>query len=192
MDSPKKRSRQERSAGSAADSRLSRRARQGRRQGESRTSAKRGERVIASRRSVARAPDVRNGALRALVKIDLVELLNTTNLDSAQDSRRTCPHVRKSILNYGFPDYPWRTTEEHGDRRHLQRNGGRGRAISNRGSRAVPIKARREASPDGDNMRLRFHRQSRTADAARRTSRWNSSPRSRRAPARSRSIGCRR
>ena len=45
----------------------------------------RGERVIASRRSVSRAP-ITEGALRALVNSDLVELLNTTNLDSAESS----------------------------------------------------------------------------------------------------------
>ena len=69
-----------------------------------------GERIIATRRLAARAP-VSEKELRDIVKVDLVSLLNTTNLESACDLENA-PHVRKSILNYGFPDLSWRTLDE--------------------------------------------------------------------------------
>ena len=72
----------------------------------------RGERVIASRRVTTRAP-ISERELRKLVNSDLVALLNTTNLDSAEDLS-TAPEVRKSVLNFGFPDLSWRTIDENG------------------------------------------------------------------------------
>jgi type VI secretion system protein ImpF len=71
-----------------------------------------GERVIASRRAIARAP-ISERELRKLVNSDLVALLNTTNLDSAEDLG-TAPEVRKSVLNFGFPDLGRRTIDEQG------------------------------------------------------------------------------
>ena len=71
-----------------------------------------GERVIASRRVTARAP-ISERELRKLVNSDLVALLNTTNLDSAEDLS-TAPEVRKSVLNFGFPDLARRTIDEQG------------------------------------------------------------------------------
>jgi type VI secretion system protein ImpF len=70
-----------------------------------------GERVIASRRTTARAP-ISENELRDMVRTDLASLLNTTHLESAEDLS-TVPHVRKSILNYGFPDLASRTVEEN-------------------------------------------------------------------------------
>jgi type VI secretion system protein ImpF len=71
-----------------------------------------GERVIASRRVTARSP-ISEGELRKLVNSDLVALLNTTNLDSAEDLS-TAPEVRRSVLNFGFPELARRTIDEQG------------------------------------------------------------------------------
>ncbi|HYA73158.1 MAG TPA: type VI secretion system baseplate subunit TssE [Roseiarcus sp.] len=70
-----------------------------------------GERVIAARRATMRSPISESG-LRREVMTDLLSLLNTTNLDAAQDLS-TLPAVRSSILNYGFPDLSWRTIDEN-------------------------------------------------------------------------------
>ena len=69
-----------------------------------------GERVIASRRTVARE-SISEPELRDMVRADLTALLNTTRLESAEDLSAV-PHVRKSILNFGFPDLASRTVEE--------------------------------------------------------------------------------
>ena len=69
-----------------------------------------GERVIASRRAIARAP-IAESELRKLVNFDLLSLMNTTNLDSAEDLS-TAPQVRKSVLNYGFPDLASRSIDQ--------------------------------------------------------------------------------
>src|SRR5208337_3872278 len=61
-----------------------------------------GERVLAPRRVTTRAP-IRETELRRLVGSDISALLNTVNLESAEDLS-TAPEVRKSILNFGFPD----------------------------------------------------------------------------------------
>jgi type VI secretion system protein ImpF len=70
-----------------------------------------GDRVIATRRLTARSLISESG-LRREVMIDLVGLLNTTNLGAAEDLSST-PAVRSSILNYGFPDLSWRSIDEH-------------------------------------------------------------------------------
>jgi type VI secretion system protein ImpF len=70
-----------------------------------------GERVIAPRRITTRSPISESG-LRREVMTDLLSLLNTTNLDAAQDLS-SAPAVRSSILNYGFPDLSWRTIDEN-------------------------------------------------------------------------------
>ena len=69
-----------------------------------------GERVIAARRVSARTP-ISESELRKLVNTDLLALLNTTNLDSAEDLS-DAPEVRKSILNFGFPDLASRSIDE--------------------------------------------------------------------------------
>jgi type VI secretion system protein ImpF len=73
-----------------------------------------GDRVIAARRVTTRGPISESG-LRREVMIDLINLLNSTNLDAAEDLSAT-PAVMKSILNYGFPDLASRTLDENGVR----------------------------------------------------------------------------
>ena len=70
-----------------------------------------GQRVIASRRSPSRAPISESG-LRREVNADLVDLLNTVNLDSALDLEEA-PEVARSVLNFGLPDLSTRTIDEH-------------------------------------------------------------------------------
>lgn len=70
-----------------------------------------GERVIAPRRATKRSPISESG-LRREVMTDLLGLLNTTNLDAAEDLS-ALPAVRSSILNFGFPDLSWRTIDEN-------------------------------------------------------------------------------
>jgi len=69
-----------------------------------------GERVIASRRTAARA-SVTEPTLRREVARDLDALMNTIALESTQDLRST-EHVRRSILNFGFPDISHRSIDE--------------------------------------------------------------------------------
>jgi type VI secretion system protein ImpF len=73
-----------------------------------------GDRVIAARRVTTRGPISESG-LRREVMTDLVSLLNSTNLNSAEDLSST-PAVKQSILNYGFPDLSIRTLDENGVR----------------------------------------------------------------------------
>lgn len=73
---------------------------------------KSGERVIAARRPQSRAP-ITEAALRREVAADLVNLLNTTNLNSA-DELGPNSAVASSILNFGFPDLSWRTLQDNG------------------------------------------------------------------------------
>ena len=70
-----------------------------------------GERVIAARRASVRMP-ISDSGLRREVANDLVGLFNTTNLESAEDLSEA-PEVRRSILNFGFPDLAWRTIDEN-------------------------------------------------------------------------------
>jgi type VI secretion system protein ImpF len=69
-----------------------------------------GERVIAARRSVGRAP-ITESLLRQEVAHDLEALMNTTALESAQDLTEF-EYVRKSILNFGLPDIAHRDINE--------------------------------------------------------------------------------
>jgi len=70
-----------------------------------------GERVLASRRAKPRAI-INEPMLRRDVSCDLENLVNaialesTLNLDDAE-------HVRKSILNYGIPDFVHRSIDEY-------------------------------------------------------------------------------
>jgi type VI secretion system protein ImpF len=70
-----------------------------------------GQRVIAARRAPSRAP-ISEPGLRREVNSDLVDLLNTTNLDSAI-GLDDAPEVARSVLNFGFPDLSTRTIDEH-------------------------------------------------------------------------------
>jgi type VI secretion system protein ImpF len=69
-----------------------------------------GDRVIASRRALSRAPISESG-LRREVNSDLVDLLNTINLDAAI-GLEDAPEVARSVLNFGFPDLSTRTIDE--------------------------------------------------------------------------------
>jgi type VI secretion system protein ImpF len=112
-----------------------------------------GERVIASRRAAARAP-ISERELRKLVNSDLVALLNTTNLDSAEDLT-TAPEVRRSVLNFGFPDLARRSIDEQGVfdiAREIET------ALSDFEPRLAreSIKVRRDNSVMPDELRIRF------------------------------------
>src|SRR3954467_13014134 len=69
-----------------------------------------GERVIASRRTAARVA-ITEPTLRREVARDLDALMNTIAMESTQDLH-AFGYVRKSILNYGFPDIAHRTIDE--------------------------------------------------------------------------------
>jgi type VI secretion system protein ImpF len=70
-----------------------------------------GERVVAGRRAASRAA-ITESKLRHDIAIDLEALVNTINLDSSADLSRY-EHVRRSILNHGFPDIQNRSIDEH-------------------------------------------------------------------------------
>jgi type VI secretion system protein ImpF len=70
-----------------------------------------GERIIASRRSSSRAA-LTEPALRREVARDLEALMNTIAMGSSQPLD-DLSHVRRSILNYGFPDITHRTIDEN-------------------------------------------------------------------------------
>jgi type VI secretion system protein ImpF len=113
----------------------------------------RGERVIAPRRVTARGP-ITERELRKLVDADLAALLNTTNLDSAEDLAGV-PEVRKSVLNFGFPELAWRTIDEQGVfdiAREIET------ALANFEPRLMrdSIKAHRDTSVEPEQLRVRF------------------------------------
>jgi len=68
-----------------------------------------GERIVAGRRSAARS--ITEAAMRSDVARDLETLLNTVNLGSAI-SLQGFDYVRRSILNFGFPDLAHRSIDE--------------------------------------------------------------------------------
>ena len=69
-----------------------------------------GDRIIASRRSTARGA-ITEPLLRREVATDLAALMNTTALESAIDLDAH-GYVRKSVLNFGFPDLVHRSIDE--------------------------------------------------------------------------------
>jgi len=112
-----------------------------------------GDRVIATRRVTTRAA-ISDSVLRREVTHDILDLFNTTNLAAAEDLSTT-PEVRRSILNYGFPDLSWRTIDENGlieIARELEISLCDFEPRLARGS----IKAVRDLSVDSDELRLRF------------------------------------
>ncbi len=112
-----------------------------------------GERVIAARRSTYRVPISETG-LRREVASDLIDLLNTTNLGSAEDLSGS-PEVARSILNYGIPDLAWRTIDEH---RLIEIAREIETALSDFEPRLArrSIRARRDDSASTDDLKLRF------------------------------------
>lgn len=69
-----------------------------------------GERIIANRRTTARVA-ITEPTLRREVARDLDSLMNTIALESTQDLRAS-EYVRRSILNFGFPDIAHRSIDE--------------------------------------------------------------------------------
>ncbi len=69
-----------------------------------------GERVIATRRTAARVA-ITEPMLRREVARDLNALMNTIAMESTQNLQ-SFEHVRKSILNFGFPDIAHRSIDE--------------------------------------------------------------------------------
>ena len=112
-----------------------------------------GERVIAPRRVTTRAP-ITETELRRLVGSDISALLNTVNLDSAEDLANA-PEVRKSILNFGFPDLARISIDENkvlGVAKELET------ALRDFEPRLAPesIKVRRDDTVRADELRVRF------------------------------------
>jgi type VI secretion system protein ImpF len=112
-----------------------------------------GERVIATRRVSARTP-IAESELRKLVSSDLLALLNTTNLASAQDLS-DAPEVRRSILNFGFPDLASRSIDERAVS-DISRQIEAALATYEPRLARNSIKARRDDSVAADDMRVRF------------------------------------
>lgn len=112
-----------------------------------------GERVIASRRTSSRTP-ISESELRRLVNSDLVALLNTTNLGAAEDLS-DAPEVRRSILNFGFPDLTRRSIDEADVDSIAHEIETALRAFE---PRLAPgsIKARRDSSVTADSLHVRF------------------------------------
>jgi len=112
-----------------------------------------GERVLAPRRVTTRAP-ISETELRRLVGSDISALLNTVNLDSAEDLTNA-PEVRKSILNFGFPDLARISIDENrvfGIAKQLET------ALHDFEPRLAPesIKVRRDETVSADELRMRF------------------------------------
>ena len=112
-----------------------------------------GERVLAARRVTSRAP-ITEGELRRLVGSDIGALLNTVNLDSVEDLSNA-PEVRKSILNFGFPDLARISIDENdvfGLTKQLET------ALRAFEPRLAPesIKARRDETVSPEELRVRF------------------------------------
>jgi type VI secretion system protein ImpF len=112
-----------------------------------------GERVIATRRVSVRMP-ISENELRKLVNSDLLALLNTTNLDSAQDLS-DAPEVRNSILNFGFPDLASRSIDERAVSDIARQIEAALVTFEPRLAKSA-IKARRDDSATADELRVRF------------------------------------
>ncbi len=70
-----------------------------------------GERIIASRRT-SRRTAITEPVLRREVARDLESLMNTIAMESTQPLEEF-EHVRRSIVNFGFPDIAHRTIDEN-------------------------------------------------------------------------------
>ena len=112
-----------------------------------------GERVLAPRRVTTRAP-INETELRRLVGSDISALLNTVNLDSVEDLANA-PEVRKSILNFGFPDLASISIDENkvlGVAKQLET------ALRDFEPRLAPqsIKVRRDETVSAEELGVRF------------------------------------
>ena len=112
-----------------------------------------GERVLATRRVTTRAP-ITEGELRKLVSSDISALMNTVNLELAEDLSDV-PEVRRSILNFGLRDLARLSLDEdavHGVAKELEV------ALRDFEPRLAPktIKVRRDDKVSPDELRVRF------------------------------------
>jgi type VI secretion system protein ImpF len=112
-----------------------------------------GERIISSRLLSARTP-ISENELRKLVNSDLLALLNTTSLASAEDLS-DAPEVRKSILNFGLPDLGSRSIDAHGVA-EIAHEIETSLAIFEPRLTRGSIKARRDDSVGAEELRVRF------------------------------------
>jgi type VI secretion system protein ImpF len=112
-----------------------------------------GERVLSLRRMSTRTP-ISESELRKIVIADVGALLNTVNLDSAQDLSEA-PEVGKSILNFGFPDIAHLSIDENAVFRIAQELES---TLADFEPRLVrgSIKARRDATVSPDELRVKF------------------------------------
>jgi len=112
-----------------------------------------GDRVIAARRVTSRAPITESG-LRREVAIDVANLFNTTNLEAAEDLGGL-DAVKRSILNFGFPDLSGRSIEE-GTVGELPRE--IQRALRDFEPRLAPnsIRVKRDEAAKEEELKLRF------------------------------------
>jgi type VI secretion system protein ImpF len=112
-----------------------------------------GQRVIATRRAQSRAP-ISEPGLRREVSADLVDLLNTTNLDAAF-SLEDAPEVARSVLNFGFPDLSAWTIDEN-RLLELSREIERSLMIHEPRLAAATLKVNRDPFVDIEALRLKF------------------------------------
>ena len=112
-----------------------------------------GERVLSPRRVTARAP-ISESELRRLVISDVAALLNTVNLDSIEDLSEA-PEVRKSVLNFGFPDIARVSIDDNAVTRLAQEIE---TALRDFEPRLAPgsLQARRDDTVSQDELRVRF------------------------------------
>ncbi len=112
-----------------------------------------GGRIIAPRRAPSRAP-ISEAGLRREVNSDLVDLLNTTNLDAAI-GLDDAPNVASSVLNFGFPDLSAWTIDEH---RLIDLSREIERALETYEPRLAPatLKVGRDPFIDVEALRLKF------------------------------------
>lgn len=112
-----------------------------------------GEGSVHGRLSLGRA-SMSEAELQRIVTLELGGLLNTVNLAAATDLSEH-PQVRRSILNYGFPDMLHRSIDEIG----VNDIGAEiAWALSNFEPRLLPssVRVARDTSIDADTLRIRF------------------------------------
>jgi type VI secretion system protein ImpF len=112
-----------------------------------------GERIIAGRRASPRNA-ITEPMLRREVARDLESLMNTIALESSEDLH-AFPQVRKSVLNFGFPDLAHRSIDENslGDVRDELKM-----VLLHFEPRLLPssIKVNRDSSVDAAALKVRF------------------------------------
>lgn len=112
-----------------------------------------GERVIASRRT-SRRTAITEPVLRREVARDLESLMNTVAMESSEPLDRF-EFVRRSILNYGFPDITHRTIDENSvdDIKDEIRT-----VLANYEPRLIPgsVKVTRDDTVDRAELKIRF------------------------------------